>query len=196
MTISADEKSITDGNGKCKLNLIQIFSVVNSLLTNHASLHYNHLHRVTVKRVSTDAEASQREGVASAAYRPGGAAERLLCGRSGTCLGVLCEVCDGSHVKTKPAVGQESECYIYGIAGVDDTLCAVWQDETWRMSALAAGKMDAGCINQGGTAGFPVPLGLEIRLFSCCLSLMKCQYPVCSIRQSVIGCFSVSAVDN
>ncbi len=44
-----------------------------------------------MKRISTDLDASQREGVALAVYAVGSAAERPLCGESGTCLGVPCE---------------------------------------------------------------------------------------------------------
>ena len=94
-----------------------------------------------MKRISTDLDASQREGVALAVYTADSVAERSLCGESGTCLGVPCEA--------------------YAL------LCNAVRGEAWRMSALAARKMDADSINKGGTAGFSVPLGFENSAFLC-----------------------------
>ena len=57
----------------------------------------------TEKGISTDSEASQREGVALARKRRG-AAERPLCGGFGTCPGVLCETAGAGKAQRKPAL--------------------------------------------------------------------------------------------
>ena len=59
--------------------------------------------KMTEKGISTDSEASQREGVTSARRRIG-AAGRPLCGGFGTCPGVLCKTARAGKAQRKPTL--------------------------------------------------------------------------------------------
>ncbi len=45
-----------------------------------------------------------------------------------------------------------------------------------RLSALRMLRECQMCINQGGTAGIPVPMGLEFRLFIIYKNLIRCSF--------------------
>lgn len=111
-------------------------------------MHYNHLHKKTVKRVSTDWRHIQRRDVALCAAG-GSAAERSLCGGSGTCLGVLREEPDVWRLQRTVRRGRKRNAGRRYRQQSGILQCA---------EIIFAGQHTG--IKQGGTAGFPVPLGI------------------------------------
>ena len=124
-------------------------------MTSPCPLHYNHIHiqNKTVKRISTDWRHPRERTwhcVLSSSV-----AERSLCGRSGTCLGVLCEESAVWRLQKPGEAGTKAQR--------KPALTATELDTSAYCTSVSLGQCSG--INQGGTAGFPVPLGIGFPAF-------------------------------
>lgn len=94
-----------------------------------------------MKRISTDSEASQREGVA---WAVGGKRRQMRLG------GPYAEDLEPASELPREACGKKP------VAGESAAQACV--------KGMRDGRV---CVNWGGTAGFSVPWGMEVRLFLC-----------------------------